>query len=157
RCANLRSMPGLADFRLPPPAKWQDFEDLCADLWRRIWQDPNTQRNGRQGQPQNGVDVFGRPNEGASWAGGQCKGKNEGLGSGLTEAEVVAEVAKAKHFEPKLSAFTIVSTGPRDATLQTRARQLTDEHAAIGLFSVHVWCWSDVLERLNDFADVVEV
>src|SRR5262245_4574161 len=86
-----RCVPGLATagFRIPPPSKWEDSETLCADLWRRIWQDENTQRNGRSGQPQNGVDVFGRPGKGSRWAGIQCKGKNEFVRSVLTERELL--------------------------------------------------------------------
>jgi hypothetical protein len=44
----------------PAPANWQDFETLCLAIWREIWGDPNAQKNGRTGQPQAGVDVFGR-------------------------------------------------------------------------------------------------
>ena len=50
-------MAGLADFQVPPPAKWEDFEDLCLDLWRKIWRDENAQKNGRRGQPQNGGGI----------------------------------------------------------------------------------------------------
>jgi hypothetical protein len=28
-------MAGLADFQIPPPAKWEDFEDLCLDCGRK--------------------------------------------------------------------------------------------------------------------------
>ena len=35
--------------QIPPPAYWQDFEELCHKLWREIWGDINTQKNGRQG------------------------------------------------------------------------------------------------------------
>lgn len=150
-------MPGLANFRIPPPTKWQDFEDLCLDLWRGVWRDENTQKNGRRGQPQNGVDIFGRPDKGQRWAGVQCKGKDETLGSTLTNKELLAEVEKAKEFQPQLSSFTIVYTSSRDAALQTYARLLTEKHERQGLFSVHVWCWDDVLERLNDFPDVASV
>lgn len=67
-------MPLFNALQIPPPANWQDFETLCCDLWRRIWNDPNTQKNGRQGQPQHGVDIYGRPGEGHEWAGVQYMG-----------------------------------------------------------------------------------
>ncbi len=54
----------MPDFQLPPPSNWQDFETLCWRLWKAIWNDRNTQKNGRQGQPQAGVDVFGQPDRG---------------------------------------------------------------------------------------------
>jgi tetratricopeptide (TPR) repeat protein len=150
-------MAGLSDFQIPAPAKWEDFEDLCLDLWRKIWRDDNAQKNGRRGQPQHGVDVFGRPGPGTQWSGVQCKGKNEALGSILTEEELLAEVEKAKKFTPPISEFTVASTGPRDGVLQRRARSITDANESEGLFSVHVWCWVDILERLNEFPEVIQI
>ena len=70
-------MPTMATVELPPPESWKEFEALCCDLWRRLWNDPATQRHGRQGQPQQGVDVFGRPERGGEWAGVQCKLKSQ--------------------------------------------------------------------------------
>jgi hypothetical protein len=58
---------------LPPLRNWQDFEDLCLALWRRLWNDPDALKNGRQGRRQAGVDVYGRPGGGPEWVGVQCK------------------------------------------------------------------------------------
>ncbi len=41
------------DYRLPIPRNWQDFESICHQLWKEIWNDPNAQKNGRQGQADN--------------------------------------------------------------------------------------------------------
>ncbi len=46
---------------LPKPQNWQDFETLCKKLWGEIWDCPEIKKNGRQGQSQNGVDVYGMP------------------------------------------------------------------------------------------------
>ena len=62
----------------PKPKNWQDFErqiETLAQCWLR---DPNAQGNARQGQPQNGVDVYGR-REKAGWVGLQCKQKFENV------------------------------------------------------------------------------
>ena len=48
---------------LNPPIYWQDFEDLCCDLWAKIWKDPDTQKYGRQVQSQHGVDICGKAGE----------------------------------------------------------------------------------------------
>src|SRR4051812_45117075 len=106
------TMPALFSIALPPPRDWQDFEDLCCDLWRRLWADPVAQKNGRGGQPQAGVDVFGRPGGGARWEGVQCKVKGESVT--LTRKEIEREVERAKLFEPGLSNFLIATTAPRD-------------------------------------------
>ena len=53
-------MPTIASSELPVPKSWDEFEDICADLFSRIWNDHNVVRYGRMGQRQNGVDIRGR-------------------------------------------------------------------------------------------------
>jgi hypothetical protein len=48
--------------RLHPFLQGPAFESLCLDLWKDIWQDSGAQNNGRRGQKQDGVDIFGREN-----------------------------------------------------------------------------------------------
>jgi hypothetical protein len=50
-------MPTIATSQLPIPKDWNEFEDICADLFSLIWNDHNTVRYGRAGQRQNGVDI----------------------------------------------------------------------------------------------------
>lgn len=130
---------------------WQDFELLCWSLWKIIWEDPDTQRNGRSGQKQHGVDIFGQPNKGPAWAGVQCKGKENFTNQQLTETELLSEVDKAKDFKPPLSAFIIATTAPRDGRIQEAARKLTDLHKRAGLFTVSVCSWNDIEELLLEF------
>src|ERR1700676_2598167 len=68
--------------RWDPPNDPTAFESLCLELWRDIWNDPNAQKNGRSGQPQAGVDVFGQHD--GKWAGVQCKQKDGLLWSKVT-------------------------------------------------------------------------
>lgn len=51
-------LPIQSEYR--PPKSWEEFEDLCADLYVLIWKDPETQKHGRQGQPQGGIDIYGK-------------------------------------------------------------------------------------------------
>ena len=136
-------------FQIPAPANWQDFEDLCTALWREIWEDPNTQKNGRQGQVQYGVDIIGQPGRGEKWAGVQCKLKDNSTGKSLTEEEVKIEIESAKHFSPKLSEFIIATTAVKDAKIESFARKVTIEHQNQGLFSVHIFGWEDIVSRLD--------
>jgi hypothetical protein len=117
-------------------------------LWKSIWDDPETLRNGRSGQPQHGVDIYGRPKKGQTWAGVQCKGKENFTSQKLTETELIAEVDKAKKFKPSLSEFVIATTAPRDERIQETARILTDLHRSAGLFTVSVFGWNDIEERM---------
>ena len=60
---------------LRKPENWQDFETLCKKLWGEILQCPEIQKNGRLGQNQNGVDIYGKPKGEDEYYGIQCKGK----------------------------------------------------------------------------------
>ena len=127
--------------RWEPPNDATAFESLCLDLWRDIWHDPNAQKNGRSGQPQAGVDVFGQHQ--GNWVGVQCKLKDGLLRSKVRVKELEAEVEAAKQFKPPLANFILATTGPRDAKVQERARNLTEEHKPQGLFGVAVWSWDE--------------
>jgi len=148
-------MPSTNGLQWPPPENWQDFESLCCDLWRRIWDDPDTLKHGREGQSQRGVDVFGRPGRGSEWAGVQCKLKSELTGGRLTRAEIEKEVAKARDFNPRIASLTIATTAPRDAAVQEAARQITEALRKEGLFSVSVASWEDVRQRLAEYPDLL--
>ena len=149
-------MPQFSNLQVPPPKNWQDFETICWDLWRKIWHDPTAQKNGRQGQHQHGVDIYGRPDKGKLWAGVQCKGKDNYTNQKVTEEELREEVEKALKFDSPLSEFTIATTAPRDSNIQKLARLITDDHLDRGLFSVTVFFWEDIKDRLEDFRDVLE-
>ena len=77
---------------LPKPQNWQDFETLCKKLWGEIWDCPEIKKNGRQGQSQNGVDVYGMPKNDNGYYGIQCKGKDEYVHKSFTEKEIEKEI-----------------------------------------------------------------
>jgi tetratricopeptide (TPR) repeat protein len=145
-------MSTLSSLSLPPPRNWQDFEDLCCDLWRRLWSDPDTQKNGRNGQAQSGVDVFGRPGRGIDYAGVQCKLKGT---ANLTREEIEIEVERASIFKPHLSHFSIATTAPRDVTVQEAVRQITVAQLKKGAFPLSVVFWEDILLSLSSFPDLI--
>lgn len=141
--------------RLPHPASWTDFESLCHLLWKEIWQDPNAKKNGRLGQPQKGVDIFGIPLYSNSYEGVQCKDKNDTLGSKLTTKELLEECYKATTFEPKLSRYTIATTAASDVFLQQETRGINESKEFS--FDIDVWSWDEIetevrsRERLMEF------
>ena len=51
-------MPTIQSMELPKPSNWQDFETIVRDAQAR-WKSTTLQMNGRPGQIQNGVDVYG--------------------------------------------------------------------------------------------------
>ena len=150
-------MSSLLNKQIPPPASWDEFEDMCCDLWRLLWNGPNAQKNGRQGQAQAGVDVYGQPDGGNEWAGVQCKGKDNYAEKTLTEKELRDEVDKAKKFTPPITKeYVLATTGLRDAEIQQVAREITQQHQKEGLFPVHVWFWEDIKDKFAEYPELIK-
>lgn len=142
--------------QIAPPKEWGTFEDLCHALFKRVWQDPLAQKNGRRGQAQHGVDVFGSPNgDRRSYRGVQCKGKDSNYRSKAEWSEVLAEVAKAEKFSPKLEEWIFSTTAPADALLQKAARELSVERRAKGLFSIDVLGWEEIQALMANAPEVI--
>lgn len=142
--------------QIPLPKTWQSFEDLCLSLFKAIWRDPLAEKNGRQGQPQHGVDVFGSKNGTRSkYEGVQCKGKDVGLGSAVSERELIDEIAKAEKFSPALQHWTLATTAPVDAVLQERAREISVSRERQGKFTVTVLGWGGIENLLCDHPEVL--
>lgn len=149
-------MTNIPPVQIPPPRNWQDFESLCCDLWARIWDDPNTQKNGRSGQAQHGVDIVGSPsNADGKYYGIQCKGKDNYSGSILTVSELNSETEKAEKFSPRIECFIIATTSAKDASIEMRAREITEGNRKKGIFSVHVFGWIDIVEKLSENPDII--
>ncbi|MER8674605.1 tetratricopeptide repeat protein [Mesorhizobium sp. M0037] len=142
----------LAATQIPKPADEQAFERASIVLWRGLLGDPNVQRNGRRGQRQNGVDLFGlRNSDPEHHVGIQCKLKGDG--HSLTEEEVRGEVAKALAFRPRLKEYFVITTAPDDVAMQELARELTAELNKAGTpLLVYVWGWNTLEERITEDA-----
>ncbi|MDR3668830.1 MAG: restriction endonuclease [Ignavibacteriaceae bacterium] len=136
----------LSSTSLPKPKNWQDFENKVCELFECVLDDPNTQQNGRSGQKQNGVDVYGYRNRSEyCLVGVQCKKK---YNTNVTDKELLAEVKKAKNFKPQIAEFILVTTAPRNQKIQETARQITRDLAQTNhSFRVSVWGWDDVEEH----------
>ena len=142
----------LAATQIPKPADEQAFERASVVLWRGLLNDPSIQRNGRRGQRQNGVDLFGIRDGDADWhIGIQCKLKSEA--HALSEDEVRGEVTKALTFKPPLKEYYIITTAPDDVAMQELAREITKALAAAGnVMRVFVWGWNTLEERISEDA-----
>ncbi|MGH7297643.1 MAG: hypothetical protein ACRELB_22085 [Polyangiaceae bacterium] len=70
-------MPTYASAVVPPPKSWEEFQDITLSALRVRWRTTDLQHNGRQGQPQAGVDIHGRDDRGRR-AGVQCKERPRG-------------------------------------------------------------------------------
>ena len=139
-------MPDLRNLQLAPLDDEDRFEDLCLALWKRLLNQPATQPNGRRGQRQHGVDLFGRRDQSAAWVAIQCKVRSGGV---LSEKDVLADVESAKQFNPRLSEMVFATTARRDADLQELARTLTEKNLSEGYFSVTISSWDDIRNEIS--------
>lgn len=154
RSADRRIAAPAMYLEIPPPGNWQDFERLTLDLCKKVWADDYAQRNGRAGQPQASIDVYGYNRGAQESTGVQCK-KRSGIqgqidipSHTLTTADIDTEIAAASTFSPKLQRFVLATTALRDAPLQEYARKWNAAHAQTS-FSLALWFWEDYVEWLN--------
>lgn len=145
-------MPSPSTTNLPRPKSWDEFEDICADVLKRIWRDPYLIRNGRSGQKQHGVDIYGHPEHlgGAvvgKYGGAQCKQTDD-----LSITTVEKEVQKAMSFEPLLNEYLVITTSARNADLQQQVR-IKQKHWE---FRVCILFWEDISQELSGHNDLLQ-
>ena len=129
------------------PVDGMQFEKLCLDLYRSKFGD-QTQKYGRQGQIQKGVDIIvPDKNIGIQCKKRACNGK-------ITEKELRQEVKKAKQFKPALKRFILATTCPRDEKIQEIASLISEEHKEEKRFSVQIHSWDDIKELLDQYPTV---
>ncbi|NOJ41056.1 HTH domain-containing protein [Bradyrhizobium australiense] len=140
--------------QLRPPQSWDKFEEICADLFSRIWNDTQLVRYGSTGQRQNGVDIYGKENGADS--GVQCKGKRDWPPTKLTIADIDAEIEKAKKFDPPLKSYIIATTAENDVYVTDHVNTVSTKHAQQGLFRVTVFGWKELVRRFYDYPELLE-
>jgi len=131
------------------PSNWQDFETLCMVLWEEIWQCPEIKKNGRPGQAQDGVDIYGIPKGEEHYCGIQCKGKSEYNNAQFSEQEILDEIEKAKKFSPFLKKLYLTTTAQKDVHIEKFVREINSNHRRLKLFEVHLFSWEDIVEKID--------
>lgn len=142
--------------QISPPKDWGRFEDLCRALFGAVWGDLYAQKNGRTGQPQHGVDIWGNPQDRAGIHCVQCKGKDANYHGKVTPSEFDDELAKAEHFEPKPEFWILATTAPNDGALQQHARLRSTEREAQGKFPVAALGWETLIALMGEHPKVIE-
>lgn len=139
------------------PENWQDFESLCKKLWGEVWEIPNKiKKNGRLGQEQAGVDVYGIPKNATKYCGIQAKGKDDYTNAKLTEKEIIAEIEKAKTFKPELEVYIIASTQNKDSIIEQFVRLKDIENRNNGSFEILLFCWEDIVDLIEENQDTYQ-
>lgn len=141
-------MTDYTHFEYPPPRSWELFEELCADLFQAMWNDPALVRYGRAGQRQHGVDIVAR--HGSLYPVGlQCKKKTAWPEKKLKLKEIEAEIEDAKKFRPTLRAFYLLTTAQSDTKITQAIAKINEAHSKGGLFPVAVLTWPEIMRRVT--------
>jgi len=125
------------------PKSWDEFEEIARSSLKIKWNSPNLVRNGRQGQSQDGVDIFGE-DECGRLVGVQCKLTTKPISIGI----INQEIKNAEGFKPELSSLYIATTADRDAKIQRDVRLISRERVNNGLFPVGILFWDDLTQEL---------
>lgn len=105
------------------PENWQDFETLCKNLWGEIWNCPEIKKNGRPGDQQFGVDVYGIPENQRQYFGIQCKGEDEYTDKQFTATEINDCIKQAKEFDPPLKKLYLATTAVKNSGIEALVRK----------------------------------
>lgn len=141
-------LPSRRDINFPRLKSDDEFEELALDLCRLEWNDPYaSDRHGRSGQGQDGVDIYGHPSDrnGAN-CGAQCKLRTGGKQP--SEAEIEAEVQRARNFTPPLELLILITDAPRDVNTQKIVRAISEREQKAGRFEVTIWFWDSICQRI---------
>jgi hypothetical protein len=142
--------------QLREPENWQDFETLCKKLWGEIWNCPEIKKHGTTGQPQNGVDLFGIPeNEITSpsikkYYGIQCKKKDIRKNIKIEKSEIDKEINEAKKFIPPLKKYYIATTAQKSVEIEEYVREKNIESITNGGFQIEIFFWEDIVSLIDE-------
>lgn len=139
-------MPTQRQYKLPLGDSPSEFEDIVADVVRKLWSDPDACRYGSSGQRQHGADIVGSVRLFGTVLGvGICQARSSTKLNWLEAEASLAEIDE--HF--KDAVLVLFATGSRRSTHDhDRARQLTEERAHAGLCEVRVIAWEDIEDVL---------
>lgn len=133
---------------LPPPANWQDFQLLIGEIAKSRYNPDTVIEYGRQGQKQNGVDVYAEDRFGRK-IGIQCK---ETKGD-LEKAVIEAEADEAKGFAYPLDLFIVATTDRTDTGVQQHVFDINGKKK-YG-FTIRVDFWDYLVNEINRYALVL--
>ena len=147
-------MPARLDTNFARLTDADEFEDLICEICRLEWEDPSTQKRGRTGQQQNGIDIYGQPIDmGGMFRGAQCKLRT--TNQQLTKKEIEDEVQSAESFPHPLDLLIIVTDAPRDTTVQDVVHQIDAQQRRQGKTRVSIWFWDSICQRIATYPELI--
>lgn len=137
---------------LPKPLNDDDFERLCLEVYRVVFNDPLPETNGRNGQAQAGADAYLFTAAGERIA-VQAKRYNKG---GLSQQLVLDEIGKAEKSASAIGKLLIATTAPSDAPLRRFVHTLSDARIATKKFGVGIDFWEEITAHIRRHPELQE-
>lgn len=136
----------LRSIQIPKIEDDKQFEYLCRDLYKNKTTLENVSFNGKPGQHQDGVDIFGRNIKDRKWIGLQCKVRS--TNTFISRKALEEEINKAEKFNPKIDEYFIVTTLNRDIKTQEAIREIINTR--ILAFKLDIVFWEDICDLLKE-------
>jgi hypothetical protein len=147
-------MPTRLNTNFPALTDSDEFESMIRDICALEWNDPNTDKFGRKGQKQYGVDVYRQSVDlNGKYRAAQCKLRTKK--EQLTEQEIEAEVGDANKFPHELDTLIIATDAPRDTYTQILVDQISQREMSRDSFRVVIWFWDNITERLAAYPKLI--
>lgn len=140
-------MPIPSTSELPKPKSWDEFEDIVWNIYIRKWQDLHAQRYGKNGQAQNGIDIYGQQDNSNKYIVIQCKRCQDNK---LNPQIIGVEAAKADNFSSSVSEYVITTTASRDTKIQDSIRFLNEKRGLENKFGIFIVFWEEICNFLAD-------
>lgn len=143
-------------FTILPPKNWKDFETLTKEV-ATLKLNINFDFYGRDGQNQDGVDLFSRDSY-HRYIGIQCKSrksKSDDLISTISETQLKNWIKEAQNFRPNLHKFIIATTTFTDTKVQDILNKINDIRIRKKLFTVEIWFWEVFELELNKHSSLL--
>ena len=147
-------MPTRLDTNFARPLDDDEFESMIRDICALEWHDPNSEKFGRKGQKQHGVDVYGQPIDAqGKYRAAQCKLRT--TNRQLSADEIETEVTEARQFPHDLDTLILVTDAPRDTRTQILVDRVSQRELRSNGFRVVIWFWDDITARLSAFPRLI--
>jgi hypothetical protein len=136
----MRTTPFLSD--IPPPSNEQDFERMCVEIYREIYECKQAQFVGRRGQHQSGIDVILRSPQGR--IGLQAKKYTK-----LPRKVIQDDIEAADSSPLRLSLFLVATTARSDSKLLEWIEVLSLLREEADLCPVAIDFWDDITQHIR--------
>lgn len=138
---------------LAKPDTDNEFEAMCHQLYRKLWNDTSCTRVGGPGQIQFGIDIIGH--DGKKNVGIQCKHYNS---KSFCLSIIKHDIALAdKANELNIEHILFATTAANKTNLVSDVRKLSDQRRSDGKFTVSIDFWDEISGHLRIHPEVGRV